>query len=145
MTVISRSALVSFSAENMFDLVDNIETYPAFLPWCKSTTIHNRDADEVRASIELSKAGIHKTFSTVNRTQRGKIIEMRLLEGPFKHLEGFWRFETLSDTASKVSLDIEFEFSSKLLDMTVGPVFGQICNSLVDAFVKRAQELYGRK
>ena len=144
MKQINRSAIVPFSAQQMFALVDDIESYPQFLPWCCATTVHSRDADQVSASIELKKAGLHKTFSTVNRNQPGKMIEMRLLEGPFKHLEGFWRFQALSDTASKVMLDIEFEFSTRVLDVTLGPVFGQICNSLVEAFVQRAKETYGR-
>lgn len=144
MTSIARSALVSHSAEKMYALVDDILSYPKFLPWCKSTAVHKRDVDSVRASIEISKAGINKSFTTVNRLQNGKMIEIRLVEGPFSHLEGYWRFDALSANACKVSLDIEFEFSSKILSMTVGPIFGQICNSLVQAFVKRAQDVYGR-
>ena len=144
MTSISRTALVPFSAEKMYALVDDIPSYPRFLPWCKSTKVHTRDADGVRASIEISKAGLNKSFTTLNRLQYGKMIEIRLVEGPFSHLEGYWRFDVLDVNACKVSLDIEFEFASKILSMTVGPIFGQICNSLVQAFVKRAQDVYGR-
>ena len=144
MTQINRSALVPFSASQMFRLVDDIAAYPEFLPWCCSSKIHERGENQVSASLELKKAGMHKTFSTVNYNQPGKMIEMRLLDGPFKHLEGFWRFHSLSDSACKVSLDIEFEFSNRILDMTLGPVFGQICNSLVEAFVQRAKDIYGK-
>ncbi len=144
MTIINRSALVRYSASQMYALVDDIDAYPEFLPWCKSSTVLSRDEDEVRATLELSRAGIHKTFSTCNRLQAGKMIEMRLIEGPFKRLEGFWRFEPLGEEACKVSLDLEFEFSSRILDVTLGPVFNQIANSLVDAFCERATVNYGR-
>jgi len=144
MTVINRSALVPFSAENMFDLVDDINAYPQFLPWCKSATVFTREGNEVKAAIEMSKAGLHKSFTTHNVSKDKKVIEMRLVEGPFQSLEGYWRFEPLNPTACKISLDIEFEFSSKILSMSIGPVFSQICNSLVNAFVSRAQEVYGR-
>lgn len=145
MTVISRSALVPYSAEKMYALVDDVPSYPQFLPWCRSASEISRDEDEVQASIELYKSGIHKSFTTRNRLQPHKMIEMRLVEGPFKHLEGFWRFERLDDNACKVSLDIEFEFATRLLDMTLGRVFGQITSSLIDAFLKRAQQLYDGK
>lgn len=144
MTVINRSALVPFSAENMFDLVDDIVAYPLFLPWCKSTTIFMREGNEVKAAIEISKAGINKSFTTHNISRDKKVIEMQLVEGPFQKLEGYWRFEALNPTACKISLDIEFEFSNSILSLSVGPVFSQICNSLVNAFVKRAQEVYAR-
>ncbi len=143
MTTITRQALVAYSAENMFDLVDDIDSYPAFLPWCSSAKVLSRDEDEVRAAIELSKGKLRKSFTTCNRLQKGKMIEMRLVEGPFRHLEGFWRFEALEGGASKVSLDLDFEFSNKLIAMAIGPVFNQIANTLVDAFVVRAKELYG--
>ncbi len=142
MTVINRSALVPYSARQMFELVDGVEAYPEFLPWCSGVTVHERSEDELCATIEISKAGIHKAFTTRNRNQPYKMIEMRLVEGPFRHLEGFWRFDELGETACKVSLDIEFEFSSRLLSMSLGPVFSQICNTLVEAFVQRARQIY---
>lgn len=145
MTVINKTALVPYSASEMYDLVDDIAAYPSFLPWCGSSEVLERNDDEVRASIELSRSGIRKTFTTVNRLQTGKMIEMRLIEGPFKHLEGYWRFQPLSDTACKVMFDIEFEFSNKILSMTIGPLFSQITNTLVDAFASRAVEVYGKR
>ncbi|MBK8163011.1 MAG: type II toxin-antitoxin system RatA family toxin [Gammaproteobacteria bacterium] len=145
MPVINRSALVPYSAAEMYALVDDIETYPQFLPWCRSAREWTRGADEVKASIELHRGGIHKTFTTLNRLQKDKMIEMRLVEGPFHHLEGFWRFETLGAAASRVSLDLEYEFSSHLLRLAIGPVFSQIANTLVDAFCERAAELYGKR
>jgi len=144
-TTINRSALVSYSASEMFALVDDIEAYPQFLPWCRSTAVLSRSEDEVRANMELAYKGVHKAFTTCNRNQRNKMIEMRLVEGPFRHLEGYWRFDPLNGDASKVSLDLNFEFSSRLLRMTMGPVFTQIANRLVDAFCARAVEVYGKR
>lgn len=145
MTIVSRSALVAYAASEMYALVDDIKTYPDFLPWCKTATVLSRDEDEVRASIELARGGIQKSFTTCNRLQHNKMIEMRLVEGPFRHLEGFWRFDALGERACKVSLDMDFEFSSKLVGMAIGPVFNQIVNSLVDAFCARAVDVYGQR
>ena len=145
MATVKKSALVLYSAAEMYALVGDIETYPQFLPWCRSTTILSRNEDEVRATIEMAKGGVHKSFTTCNRMQRHKMIDIRLLEGPFKRLEGYWRFEPLRADASKVSLDMEFEFANQLLRVAVEPVFKQIANSLVDAFCKRAVDLYGKR
>ncbi len=142
MTYIERSAIVPFSAEKMFKLVDDIASYPMFLPWCKSTNVYSRENNEVKASIEISKAGINKSFTTFNLNQSYSTIELNLVEGPFKSLKGHWRFEELKPNACKVSLEIEFEFSNKILSMSIGPVFSQICNTLVNSFVIRAQEVY---
>lgn len=140
---ISKSALVPYTAAQMFDLVDKVSDYPEFLPWCGGAEELSRNEDEVNASVTISHSGINKAFSTRNRLQKNKMIEMELVNGPFKHLHGFWRFETLSDSACKVSLDLEYEFSSKLLGMAVGPVFSQIANSMVDSFCQRADKIYG--
>ncbi len=128
----------------MYQLVDDIEHYDQFLPWCSGTTVISRDEDEVRARISISKAGFNKSFATCNRLQRNKMIEMRLLEGPFKHLEGYWRFDVLADDACKVTLDLQFEFSSKIIGATFGPIFGQIASGMMDAFMKRAKQVYGK-
>ncbi len=146
MTLISRNALVPYSVEEMYALVDDIESYAMFLPWCKSTEVLSRDDNEVQASIEIARGALNKSFTTLNRLQKNKMIEMRLLKGPFKHLQGYWRFDALKDkSASKISLDLEFEFESKLIAFAVGPVFNQIGNSMVDAFCKRAVEVYGER
>ena len=145
MATVKKSALVLYSAAEMYALVEDIEAYPRFLPWCRSTQVLSRNEDEVRATIEMVKGGVHKSFTTCNRMQNHKMIDIRLLEGPFKRLEGYWRFEPLRADASKVSLDMEFEFASPLLRVAVEPVFKQLANSLVDAFCKRAVELYGKR
>jgi len=143
MTIINKFALVPYTPAQMYALVDDIEAYPEFLPWCKSTWVLSRTEDEVRATIELSKGGVEKAFTTCNRNQKNKMIQMRLVEGPFKQLEGFWRFDALGDDGCKVSLDLEFEFASRMLGMVIGPVFSQIANSLVDSFQQRAVDVYG--
>ncbi len=143
MTLIQKSALVPYTPAQMFALVDDIEAYPEFLPWCKSARVLSRTEDEVRATLELSKGGVEKSFTTCNRNQKNKMIEMRLVEGPFKRLEGFWRFDALGDAGCKVTLDLEFEFAGRVLAMVVGPVFSQVANSLVDSFQKRAVDVYG--
>ena len=146
MTLISRNALVPYSVEEMYALVDNIETYATFLPWCRSTEVISRDEQHVQASIEIAKGALNKSFTTLNRLQKNKMIEMRLVKGPFKHLQGYWRFDPLKDnSASKISLDLDFEFESKLVALAVGPVFNQIANSMVDAFCKRAAEVHGER
>lgn len=146
MPCINRHALVPYTPAEMFALVDDVEAYPSFLPWCRQARVLARSDDEVRATIELAKGSIRKSFTTCNRLQRHKMIEMRLVEGPFSRLEGFWRFDALTDgRSSKVALDLEFEFSNRLLAMAIGPVFNQIANTLVDAFVKRAKETYGAR
>lgn len=146
MATINRQALVPYSPAQMFALVDDVEAYPSFLPWCRSARVESRDADCVRATIELAKGSLHKAFTTANRLQKDKMIEMRLVQGPFRHLEGFWRFDALQDgQACKVSLDLDFEFSNKIVALAVGPVFNQVANTLVDAFVRRAKEVYGER
>lgn len=145
MKTINRNALVPYSAAEMFALVDDIDAYEDFLPWCAESKVLSRDEDLVRGAIRLSKGGIEKSFTTANRVQKDKMIEMRLEEGPFHHLEGFWRFDALDEQSCKISLLLEFEFSSKLLGLTIGPVFNQIANSMVDAFVKRATDVYGKR
>ena len=142
MTIISKSALVSYTPEQMYQLVDDIEAYPAFLPWCGDATILNRDNNTVEASLFIAHSGLNKTFSTRNSNFPYEKIEMRLLDGPFKHLEGVWIFEPLGDAACKVSLNLDFEFSSKIIGLTLGPIFNKIANSLVDAFIQRANSVY---
>lgn len=128
----------------MFDLVADVDRYQDFLPWCGDSRVLRRDVDEMEACIQISKAGIERTFTTRNRLQHGKMMEMRLVEGPFRHLEGFWRFQALREDACKVSLDLDFEFSNKMITLAFGKVFTQIANTLVDAFVQRARTVYGR-
>ena len=142
MPTINRSALVPYEPEKLYALVDDIQSYPEFLPWCVEAKELSRDEDEVVATIALAKGSLKKSFTTRNRLKQGKMIEMRLVDGPFKHLQGFWRFDALKSDACKVALDLEYEFSSKVVALAIGPVFNQVANTLVDAFVERAREIY---
>lgn len=142
---IDRSALVPYTPEEMFMLVSDIAAYPRFLPWCSGADILSRDVDEIRASIEFAVGGVTKSFTTRNRHQINKMIEMHLVDGPFSHLTGNWRFDPLGDSGCKISLYMEYDFSTRLVGMVVGPVFNQIANSLVDAFQQRAVEIYGER
>ena len=143
MPSINRSALVSFNAEQMFQLVDDIAAYPQFLPWCGGAEEHRRDEKQVQASVTIQKGAINKVFTTQNTLHKPNLIELTLLDGPFKKLQGFWRFDELSENACKVTFDLEFEFSSRLVGMAIGPVFNQVANTFVDSFVERAKVVYG--
>lgn len=145
MTSINRSALLPYSAHEMYSLVDGIPDYPEFLPWCKAAEEIKREPEQVTARLDLAYSGLEKSFTTLNVNQPDRMIEMRLVEGPFRQLQGFWRFEPLGEQACKVSLDLEFEFSNRLVGMAMGPVFSQIANTLVDAFSKRAEQVYGKR
>lgn len=134
-----------YRAAEMFRLVNDIESYPQFLPWCRTTRVLSRDEDEVRASIEIARGPVEKWFTTRNRLQQDKMIEIRLLDGPFRRLEGYWHFQDLGEDACKVTLNLEFEFSNPILRLAIGPVFSQIANSLVDSFCRRATDVYGRR
>ena len=141
---ISKSALVTHSASEMFALVNNVALYKEFLPWCGDSEELSRNEDEVKASVMISHSGLNKTFTTLNRLQKNKMIEIKLVDGPFKHLYGFWRFDSLSEDACKISLDLEYEFSNMMLAIAIGPVFNHIANSMVDSFCQRAEAVYGK-
>jgi len=143
MTTINKSALVNYSPEQMFKLVDDIEAYSDFLPWCGKATELFRDENNVEASLFISHSGLNKEFTTQNKNTAFDKIEMHLLNGPFKNLDGVWLFEPLGESACKVSLNLEFEFSSKIISITLGPIFSKIASNLVDAFMKRADTVYG--
>ena len=140
---INRTALVEYSAEQMFQLVDDIAAYPEFLPWCGGAQEHNRSDTQVEASVVIQKGSINKSFTTQNRLSKPNSIKLTLLDGPFKKLNGEWRFEALSDKACKITFTMDFEFSNRLVGMAVGPIFNQVANTFVDSFVERAKSVYG--
>ncbi len=142
MSNINRSALVPYSCEQMYQLVDDIASYKDFLPWCGASVENKREHSMVEATVTITKGSINKAFSTRNSLQENEQIEMQLLDGPFKKLHGFWRFEPLRENASKISLELEFEFSNRLVGLAIGPIFNQIANTMVDAFVERAKSKY---
>jgi len=141
--VITKSALVTFSARQMFDLVADMDSYPKFLPWCVAAEILSREDDHICGRMEVARVGIHQAFTTCNRFIPGERMELRLVDGPFRKLQGAWTFLPLREDACKVELKLDFEFSGKLIDKAFGRVFNQIANTLVDAFCKRAEEVYG--
>ena len=143
MTTIKRSALVPYSPEEMYNLVNDIGAYPEFLPWCKRSQILHQTPDEIRATLVINKAGLERSFTTCNRLQHNKMIEIRLLDGPFKHLHGFWHFQTDDTQLTRVSVDLEFELIGGFMDCLFGPVFTQIASSMVQAFCRRAIQRYG--
>lgn len=143
MATISQSKIVPYSAFDMFRLVDNVTNYHAFLPWCEESVEHYRDADSVKASLTISSHGFSKSFTTHNLLQEGKMIEIRLVDGPFSHLQGFWRFDAIDDGHCKVSLDLEYEYASKLLGMMINPFFHPASSALLQAFCDEAKKVYG--
>ena len=143
MTLVQKSALVKYSAQQMFDLVNDIESYPQFLPWCSGSRIIKREDDIVEAELMISKGGFKKSFSTRNSINKDERITVSLLDGPFSYLEGVWNFLPLREDASKISLDLEFEMSGLLANLAFGAVFNQICNTMVASFTERAKAVYG--
>jgi ribosome-associated toxin RatA of RatAB toxin-antitoxin module len=141
MAVVEKTALVAVPAETLYDIVNDVDSYPEFLPWCKDARLLSRTDEELCGEIVVSKAGVTRAFATCNRLFPHHRIEIRLKEGPFRKLEGAWKFTQLREDACKVALTLEFEFSSGLMDKAFGIVFSQIANSLVDAFCKRANEM----
>ncbi|HZR01880.1 MAG TPA: type II toxin-antitoxin system RatA family toxin [Burkholderiales bacterium] len=143
MALVEKSVLVGYSAERMYSLVDRMEDYPQFLPWCSGTTVEYRDGRLTRAAIHIDYHGLKQSFRTENTTEPPRLIAIKLVSGPFHTLDGTWRFTPLSPDACRIDFRLHYEFSSKLLEKAAGPVFGYIANSLVDAFLKRAEKLYG--
>lgn len=141
---IHKTALVPYRSHDMFTLVNDIDAYPRFLPWCKSTTILSQTSSQIVATITMGGVGLEKSFTTTNVIKTDESIEIHLLEGPFSQLQGRWTFQPLGEEGCKISLTMEFEISNQLLRMSLGPIFSKIVNSLVDAFVQRANELYGK-
>ncbi len=145
MITVERSALVAHSAASMYALVEDIESYPRFLPWCSGAAVEHRDETRTVGTLRVDFKGVHQSFTTENLKTPGESIEMRLLRGPFRSLEGRWRFVPLTPEASRVELHLVYQFANPLLGRLVGPVFNHIANTLVDAFVRRADALHGAR
>ena len=143
MARINRSALVMFSAEQMYHLVNDVASYPQFLPGCVGSQVLEVSVDSMVAYVDVATAGIHKSFTTRNQLQVGRSIRMDLLDGPFRQLAGLWCFTPLDDEACKVELSLEFEFSSRLIELAFGRIFTDLVGSMVQAFTQRAKEVYG--
>lgn len=142
MRKVSRSALVPYSASQMYALVKNVEAYPSFLPWCNDAEVHVREQDYIEASLELHRGRISKRFRTRNVLREDEFLGIELVGGPFRQLSGGWNFVPLGDAGCKVSLDLEFEFESRATDVIFGRFFEQTCNALVDSFTRQAAKIY---
>lgn len=139
---VERSALVNYSAAQMFDLINDIEAYPQFMDGCVGAKILARGDDWLEARLELSKAGVSQSFVTRNQLQPPHSMSMNLVDGPFKYLRGVWRFTPLGEQACKVTFELEFELQNRLLGMAVGKLFEVVSNKQVDALCARAKQVY---
>jgi len=143
MAVVHKTVLLGYSAEQMFALVDRVEDYPQFLPWCGGVEVKEREEGRLVATLKINYHGVRQSFTTENTNVRPSSMTMRLLEGPFKHLHGTWQFKPLREDACKIEFDLQYEFSNKLIEQIIGPVFNMIANSFIDSFSKRAEAVYG--
>lgn len=144
MRTVERSALVPHSPEQMFALVQDIERYPEFVPWVARATVLSRSPTEVVGRLEMERAGLRETFTTRNLLQPPHRLELKLLEGPFKYLDGVWNFEAIGDRGTKIALVMRFEFANPMASLLLSRSFEKSCNQLVDAFVARARERYAK-
>ena len=142
MSEVRKVVLVERSPAQMFALVDGVEDYPKFLPWCGGSEVVERSDALTVAILGINYHGIRSQFSTANEKQFPTSMKLRLREGPFRQLEGEWLFKPLGENACKIEFRLHYEFSNKLLEKVLGPVFNHIANTFVDAFVKRADQVY---
>lgn len=146
MTRVKKSRQVHYSCEQMYNLVNDVERYAEFLPYFSRSEVHHRDEDEVRATLVIAAAGMSKSFTTSNRLQTNKMIEIRLIDAhlsPFSCLEGFWRFDEVAE-GCHIAFDLEFDFAGRMLSMLLGPIFEQVTDMMVDAFCERARAIYDK-
>ncbi|AJZ90842.1 type II toxin-antitoxin system RatA family toxin [Cedecea neteri] len=142
MPQISRTALVPYSAEQMYQLVNDVKSYPEFLPGCTGSRVIDASANQMTAAVDVSKAGISKTFTTRNILTDNQSILMHLVDGPFKKLMGGWKFTPLSEDACRIEFQLDFEFTNKLIELAFGRIFKELAGSMVQAFTTRAKEVY---
>ena len=146
MKTVQKSVLIWYSPQEMFDLVTSVEHYPQFLPWCDHTRVLEQDDNGMLAEVGIALSGIRHSFVTRNLHEPGRRVQMQLVKGPFSRLDGDWHFHTVGDgsqRAARVELLLNYGFDSVTLSKVVGPVFDRIAASMVDAFVKRAEQVYG--
>jgi len=143
MQCVKKTVLVPYSALQMYELVDRVEDYPRFLPWCAGARVLEAHAGGKTARLDIDYHGVRAHFTTQNANTPGELIVVTLKDGPFRQLHGEWRFKRLREDACKVGFDLSYEFSSGVLDKVIGPVFNHIATTFIDAFVKRAEAVYG--
>jgi ribosome-associated toxin RatA of RatAB toxin-antitoxin module len=141
---VRKSVLVPFAAERMFALVDDVESYPAFLPWCGGASVLEQREDGKTARIDINYHHVRAHFTTDNANRPPESIVVTLKDGPFRRLHGEWRFRELAEDACKVELELVYEFKTHIIETVVGPVFNHIAHTFIDAFVRRAEALYAR-
>ena len=144
MPEISRSALLPYPAEFVYDIVNEVGAYPDFLPWCGDSKVEQQSDTTMQAAIQIRRAGIKQWFRTRNKMVPGKSIDMELVDGPFRQLHGQWKFLPLDDRGCRIELALQFEFKAGLAARMIGPVFTRIANTMVDSFCQRAHDLHGR-
>ena len=144
MATIERSALMPYPAQVMYDIVNDVEQYPEFLPWCGDTRIEHRDEQAMTASVLMQAAGLNHWFKTSNRLQPGERIDISLVEGPFSKLDGSWQFTRINDNGCKIELVLNFEIKHNLASAIITPAFSRIANTLVESFCNRARDLHER-
>ena len=142
MVKVEKNVLVPHSAEQMFTLVDRVEDYQAFLPWCGGIDLIERSEQTTTATIYIDYHGLKQSFTTQNQKQFPNKMEMQLKDGPFKHFNGQWRFIALNENACKIEFILEYEFSNALLGKIISPVFSHLANTFVDSFVTRAEQVF---
>jgi ribosome-associated toxin RatA of RatAB toxin-antitoxin module len=143
MKIVERSALVAYSPQQMFAVVNDVVAYPEFLPWCSGARILSLSDVEMVARLDLEKAGIKQSFTTRNTWDRPATMAMNLVEGPFSHFKGVWSLQALGDVGCRVSIKLEFELNSRVMNATLGRVFSVASDKMVDAFCQRAERIYG--
>ncbi|AWF82633.1 ubiquinone-binding protein [Microbulbifer sp. A4B17] len=144
MTEIERSALVMYSAEQMFDLVNDVASYPQFLPGCRATEIIHSDDTTLEARLVLSRAGIKQSFVTRNQLVRPETMTLTLVDGPFEQFKGLWEFTPLAENACKVSFTLSFSMKNRLIAAAAGKIFSDLANQMVAVMCERAEEVYGK-
>ena len=142
MQSIRKTVLVLHSADRMQALVDHVEDYPKFLPWCGGVEVHERSAHTLEATVRIDFLRVKSYFRTRNQTQE-RMIDMQLVDGPFQHFEGVWRFEALTDDACRIEFELDYQFQNRTFEALIGPVFGKITGTFVDCFIKEADRRYG--
>ena len=143
MAVVEKTVLIEHSARQMFELVDRCEEYPQFLPWCSQTELKFRDDSKTVATLHINYHSVKSCFTTENDKEIPARMNILLVDGPFRRLEGAWHFKALAENACKVEFRLHYEFSSKVFEKVIGPVFNHIASTFVDAFVRRADQIYG--
>ena len=142
MSKVSRSALVPYTAAQMYEIVNTIEDYPNFVPWCVGSDVTEIAVNQKQATLKFARGALKTSFTTKNTLEQNVCIDMQLVEGPFKHLEGVWKFTDIDDAGSKVELELDFEISNRIIKTALEAFFSQVCDKMVSAFVQRAQQIY---